>query len=114
MTKILHNPRCTKSRQALQLLQDRGIDFEEVRYLDEPPTAKELAAIVKLLGVSAADIVRRKEALFKELGLADRELSEQEWLKVLSETPRLIERPIVIHKRKAAIGRPTENIEAIL
>ncbi|HBE67305.1 MAG TPA: arsenate reductase (glutaredoxin) [Planctomycetaceae bacterium] len=114
MTRILHNPRCTKSRQAVKLLQDRGIDFQEVRYLDEPPTPEELGEIVRLLGVSAADIVRRKEALFKELKLADRDLSEQEWLEVLSENPRLIERPIVIHNCKAAIGRPTENIEAIL
>ncbi|MCC9656242.1 arsenate reductase (glutaredoxin) [Rhodopirellula halodulae] len=114
MTKIYHNPRCTKSRQALQLLQDRGVEAEVIKYLETPPTKKELTEIIKLLNVPAEALVRKKEALYKELGLGEKKLTKQEWIATMLEHPKLIERPIVIHNGKAAIGRPTENIAEIL
>lgn len=114
MTKIYHNPRCTKSRQALQLLEERGVEAEVIKYLDTPPTQKELAEIVKLLGIPAKDLVRKKEALFKELNLGEQTLTDQQWIAAMVENPKLIERPIVIHNGKAAIGRPTEKIAEIL
>lgn len=114
MTKIYHNPRCTKSRQALQLLEERGVEAEVIKYLDTPPTQKELAEIVKLLGIPAKDLVRKKDALFKELNLGKQTLTNQQWIAAMVENPKLIERPIVIHNGKAAIGRPTEKIAEIL
>ncbi|WDQ17199.1 arsenate reductase (glutaredoxin) [Rhodopirellula sp. P2] len=114
MTKIYHNPRCTKSRQALQLLEERGIEPEIIKYLETPPSKKELTEIVKLLGIPAEGLVRKKEPLFKELNLGEQTLTEQQWIATMVEHPKLIERPIVIHDGKAAIGRPTENIAAIL
>lgn len=114
MTKIYHNPRCAKSRAALALLEARGIEFETIKYLDTPPTEKELTGIVKMLGGDPQQLVRKGEKLYKELGLAERSLSNAEWLRILAEHPRLIERPIVIHNGQAAIGRPTENIEQLL
>lgn len=114
MTKIYHNPRCTKSRAALELLESRGIEFEVVNYLDDPPSEKELRQLVKMLGIKPRELVRKGEALFKELGLGEKEPTDKEWITILAENPKLIERPIVVHNGKAAIGRPTANIEAIL
>ena len=114
MTKIYHNPRCTKSRAALALLESRGLEFEVVKYLHDPPSEKELLQIVKKLGIKPKDLVRKGESLFKELGLGSKELTDKEWLAILAENSKLIERPIVVHDGKAAIGRPIANIEAIL
>lgn len=112
-TKILHNPRCSKSRDALQLLEARGLDVEVIRYLDTPPSEQELREILKLLGIPAKDLVRRGEPLFKELGLGTKELTEAQWVSLLAANPKLIERPIVVHGDKAAIGRPLEQVEAL-
>ena len=114
MTKLYHNPRCSKSRAALELLQSRGIEFDVVNYLDDPPSESELRQIVKMLGIKPNELVRKGEKLYKELGLGDQDLSDKQWIATLTEHPKLIERPIVVHNGKAAIGRPTENIEAIL
>lgn len=114
MTRIYHNPRCSKSRDALKLLQDRGHEVEIVKYLETPPTAKDLKQLVKLLGVKPSELIRTGEKLFRELGLHEASLSASEWIEVLVENPRLIERPIVVHNGKAAIGRPLDNIQAIL
>lgn len=114
MTKILHNPRCSKSRAALQLLESRGVDFEVVKYLENPPSEKELRQILTLLGIKPVELVRKGEPLFKELELSDKKLSDQQWIQLLVEHPKLIERPIVVHNGKAAIGRPTEKIKSIL
>ena len=111
--KILHNPRCSKSRDALQLLEARGLDVEVIRYLDAPPSEQELRQILKLLGIPAKDLVRRGEPLFKELGLGTKELTEAQWVSLLVANPKLIERPIVVHGDKAAIGRPIEQVEAL-
>lgn len=112
--KILHNPRCSKSRQTLTLLKDNKVDFEIVEYLKNPPTIKELKVIIKLLGVTPVDIMRKKEDAFKESGLNNAELSESEQIKLMLAYPKVIERPIVYSQSKAAIGRPPENILEIL
>ncbi len=114
MTTIFHNPRCSKSRDAVGLLQSRGIPFEVVKYLETPPSEKELGQIVEMLGIQPEQLVRKKEKLFSELQLGDKELSDQEWLVILAANPKLIERPIVVHDNKAAIGRPLENISELL
>ncbi|WP_294947616.1 arsenate reductase (glutaredoxin) [Sulfurivirga sp.] len=111
---IWHNPRCSKSRGALKLLRERGIEVEERRYLDDPPTPEELDAALKQLALAPEQIVRTGEALYRELGLKDRPLSRDEWLQVLSENPRLIERPIVFYNGRAVIGRPPERVLELL
>ena len=113
-TTIYHNPRCSKSRNALALLEERGAPFEVIKYLEDPPTATRLKQIVKLLGIKPAELARRGEKVYKELGLAGQELTDKQWIDTMVEHPQLIERPIVVHDGRAAIGRPIENIEAIL
>lgn len=113
MTTIYHNPRCSKSRQTLQLLQERGIEPEVVLYLDTPPDAKTLAAIVEKLGITPRQLLRKGEDEYKEANLADPSLSDQQLIDAMVAHPRLIERPIVLHGDKAALGRPPENVLAI-
>lgn len=113
MTTVFHNPRCSKSRAAVELLNSQGIEFDIVKYLETPPAEKELGEIVRMLGIEPAQLVRKGEKLFKELELGDQELSDKQWLAVLAANPTLIERPIVVHDGKAAIGRPIENIVEI-
>ncbi len=109
---ILHNPKCSKSRSALELLTAKGVDVEVVEYLKTPPSVDELKEICSLLNVDPKQIIRTKEDLFKELGLSLDE--DQDWFQVLAENPKLIERPIVCYNGKAAIGRPIENVLGIL
>lgn len=112
---ILHNPRCSKSRETLKLLQDRGVDLPVIEYLQHPLKAAELREICKLLGKKPLEIVRTKEALFSELGLStDNGYSDAQWIAVLAEHPKLLERPIVVRNGKAAVGRPPEAVLALL
>ncbi len=113
-TRIFHNPRCSKSRQTLALLEERGINPQIVRYLEKPPTATELAAIIQKLGCEPRAIMRTKEAEYKELGLSNEALSQDELIAAMVAHPKLIERPIVLHDGKAAIGRPPESVLDIL
>ncbi|MBA63927.1 MAG: arsenate reductase (glutaredoxin) [Planctomycetaceae bacterium] len=112
--KIYHNPRCSKSRQSLALIQNAGHDVEIIEYLNSPPTTDELAAIISKLGITAEQLVRKKEALFKELGLDQQTLTREQWIQILCEHPRLIERPIIISGEQAVIGRPPELIQRLL
>ena len=112
--KIYHNPRCSKSRQTLQLLKDNNIDPEVVEYLKAPPTREELERILDMLGLEPRKLMRRKEKEYKELGLADPGLSRDQLIDAMIEHPRLIERPIVIKDGKATIGRPPEKVLEIL
>lgn len=112
--KIYHNPRCTKSRQALELLQSKGINPEIILYLEKAPTKAEIKEILSKLKLSARDIMRQKEEEFKSQNLDDENLSEEDLITAIVKTPKLLERPIVINGNKAAIGRPTENILEIL
>jgi arsenate reductase len=106
---IWHNPRCSKSREALRLLEDEGIAPDIVRYLDEAPSEAQLRDLLKMLGIGARDLMRTKEALYKELGLKD-VTDETALIKAMAEHPKLIERPVVIKNGKAVIGRPPETV----
>lgn len=111
---IYHNPRCSKSRQTLTLLQDKGIEPTVVEYLKETPSATELKSVLKKLGISARDLLRTKEADYKEQGLNNDALSDDQVIKAMISYPKLIERPIVINGDKARIGRPPEQVLEIL
>ena len=111
---IYHNPRCSKSRETLKLIEARGLEPKVVDYLNTPPSAAELKAILKKLGLKAGAIVRKGEPLYAELGLKDRKLGEDALIAVLVANPILIERPIVVADGKAAIGRPPEKVLEIL
>lgn len=113
MIKIYHNPRCTKSRQGVALLEENNATFEIVKYLDNVPSIKELTEIISLLNIPPIKLVRKNEAVWKE-NFKGKELSDNELIKTIIENPKLIERPIVINGNKAIIGRPTENILRIL
>jgi arsenate reductase len=110
---IYHNPRCSKSRQTLALLQDKGIEPEIVEYLKTPPSAEEITDILQKLGIEARALMRTKEAAYKELGLAKVE-DEKALIAAMAENPVLIERPVVIKGSKAALGRPPEQVLEIL
>ena len=112
--KIYHNTRCSKSRATVAILEQNDVDFEIVNYLDEPPSETELKDILKDLGMTARELMRRGESKYKELGLSDKSLSEKELINSMLEFPILIERPIVRTKKGVAIGRPPENIIAII
>lgn len=113
MIKIYHNPRCTKSRQGLALLEESGKAFEIVLYLDKVPTKKELKQILKKLGVAPLDLIRKNEAVWKE-HFKGKQLTDEELIDAMVKFPKLIERPIVITPKGAVIGRPTEKIREII
>lgn len=113
-TRIFHNPRCSKSRATLALLQEKGIDPEIRLYLEEPPTEAELRSVLKLLGRPARELIRKGEAEYREQGLANPELNDDALIVAMVRTPKLIERPIVLANGKAAVGRPPESVLEIL
>ncbi len=110
--EIWHNPRCSKSRQTLAILQEKSVDFEVIEYLKSPPTQKRLREVAKKLDVQLRDMMRKNEALYKELHLA--ESDDADLIKAMAENPVLIERPIVINNDQAIIGRPPENVLQLL
>ena len=112
MVEIWHNSRCSKSRNALNYLKERNIDYKVKEYLKEPITKEELKEVLDKLGMKPSELVRKKEAIYKELGLKD--ASEDELLEAMVQNPKLIERPIVINGDKAVVARPLENIEKVL
>ena len=114
MITIYHNPRCSKSRETLQLLHDRGIEPQVVEYLRTPPDKAELKRILKLLDISPRDLMRTKEAEYKDSGADDPELSDEELLDIMLAHPKLIERPIVVTGNRAAIGRPPQRVLEII
>jgi len=111
---IYHNPRCSKSRQTLQLLTERGVAPRVVNYLDTPPDRAELERILNLLGIEPRELMRRKEDEYAALGLDDPALSRAALIDAMVRHPRLIERPIVIAGKRAVIGRPPEKVLEIL
>ncbi len=113
MITIYHNGRCTKSRGALEILQEQGIPHNIRWYLAEPLTAKELRALLKKLGLKASELVRKSEPYYKEQ-LKEKTLTEAEWLKELVAHPELIERPIVEADNKAIVARPPERVLELL
>ncbi len=113
-TIIYHNPRCGKSRQTLQLLKDNGLEPQIIEYLATPPDARRLGELLDGLGMEPRALMRRKEASYKELGLADESLSRDALIRAMVENPILIERPIVVNGGKVALGRPPESVLDIL
>ncbi|MFW6050148.1 MAG: arsenate reductase (glutaredoxin) [Myxococcota bacterium] len=111
---IWHNPRCSKSRQTLGLLEERGIEPEVIEYLENPPSQKELDRVLKLLGLEPRELMRKKEAPYRELGLDDPSVSRQQLLDAMVKHPVLIERPVVIRGNQARVGRPPEKVLEIL
>lgn len=111
---IYHNPRCSKSRQTLQLLEERGIEPEIVLYLETPPTHKELQALLKKLGIGPRELLRRGEAEYAERNLGDASLGDVALIDAMVACPKLIERPIVVRGARAVIGRPPENVLELL
>lgn len=112
--KIYHNPRCSKSRATLALLEENGVEPLVLTYLDTPPSAEELDSVLKALGKEPRELMRKGEAPYKDLDLANENLSRAALIKAMVENPILIERPIVVKGDKAAIGRPPESVLDIL
>ena len=112
--QILHNPRCSKSRATLQLLNDRGVDPEVLLYLDTPPDVELLVTILKQLDMRPRELIRKGQSEYKELGLDNEQLSDAELIAAMIAAPILIERPIVLANGKTAIGRPPESVLDIL
>jgi arsenate reductase len=111
---IYHNPRCTKSRQTLALLEQRGIQPKVIEYLVTPPTEAELKRLLKLLGISPRELLRTKEEEYKQAKLDKPDVSDAEIIRAIIKYPRLMERPIVVAGNKAALGRPPENALKII
>lgn len=113
MIKIYHNPRCSKSRQGLEILENSEKEFEVVKYLETIPSTEELKEIIRLLNISPIDLVRKNEKIWKEK-YKGKELSDSEIINAMIENPKLIERPIVVNNNKAVVGRPPESIKEII
>ncbi|HLV15488.1 MAG TPA: arsenate reductase (glutaredoxin) [Xanthomarina sp.] len=113
MIKIYHNPRCSKSRAGLELVEKSGKEFEIIEYLKNTPSKDELKDVLGLLNIKAEDLIRKNEADWKD-NFKDKDLTEDQLIEAMVKFPKLIERPIVINGKKAVIGRPPENISEIL
>ena len=113
MTKILHNPRCQKSRQTLKILEEHGENYDVIEYLKEPPSREELLAIIHMLGITPIQLIRKGEKDYTD-NLKGKDLSDEALIDAMLQYPKLIERPIVIKDGKAIIGRPPEGVLTIL
>jgi len=111
---IYHNPRCSKSRATLEMLQERGEEIDIVEYLQTPFTADQLRDLLAKLGLAPGEVIRKGEAVFKELGLGEAGVTDDQLIDAMAANPILVERPIVVNGGKAAIGRPIENVVKIL
>ena len=107
---IYHNPRCSKSRQTLQLLEENGVSPDIVLYLEQTPSADDIAALLAKLGIAARDLLRKGEEAYKENNLKDTSLSDEQLIAAMVSAPKLIERPIVVKGDRAVLGRPPENV----
>ncbi|UBX48769.1 arsenate reductase (glutaredoxin) [Providencia alcalifaciens] len=113
--KIYHNPRCSKSRETLALLQEKGITPTVVEYLTTPPSVADIEKLLKMLGFTdARQLMRTKEDIYKELKLADNSVTQGQLIQAMHDNPKLIERPIVVNGKKAKLGRPPEQVLEIL
>ena len=112
MLKIYHNPRCSKSRQGLEIFEASGEKFDLIKYLDNPPSYMELAAILGKLNLKPIELIRKNESIWKEQ-FKGKELSDEELIEAMIKNPKLIERPIVVKDNKAVLGRPPENISQL-
>ncbi len=107
--EIYHNPRCSKSRQTLQLIKDAGVNVKIIEYLKTIPTAEELKNLLMKLNLQPKDIIRKGELIYKEK-FKNSNFNDDEWIKIMIEYPKLIERPIIVKGNKAVLGRPPENV----
>ena len=114
MTTIYHNPRCSKSRQTLALLEENGVKPTIIEYLKEGVSQKEMVGLLKKLGLQAQDLIRTGEEIYKTLGLKGKNLTEGEWIAIIVENPKLLQRPIVVKDDQAIVGRPPENVLQLL
>ena len=108
--KIYHNPRCSKSRQTLSVIQERGEEVEIVEYLKDPPSTHELREVLNKLGMKPEQIIRKGEAIYKEKYKGN-SFTDDQWIEIMTSNPILIERPIVVNGNKAVMGRPPENVK---
>jgi len=113
MIKIYHNPRCRKSREALEIIRQAGYEPIIIEYLHDPPSYQELKDMLKNMGKKPEEIVRKGETIFKD-NFRGKNLSDDEWIKVMIKNPKLIERPIVVNGENVALGRPPENVRSII
>lgn len=111
--KIYHNPRCSKSRQTLNLISESGKEVEVIEYLNDIPTTAELKEIIGLLGITPEQLLRKGEAIYKE-NFKGKSFTDDEWIQIMVDNPKLIERPIVVDGKKAVLGRPPENVLILL
>lgn len=111
--KIYHNPRCSKSRETLEIINKSGVEVEVVDYQKEPPTKEEFKKILSKLNLKASDLLRKGEVVYKEK-FKNSNFTEEEWITIMIENPKLIERPIVVKGNKAVLGRPPENVKDLL
>ena len=109
--KIYQKPTCTKCRETIGILKERGVEFDSVNYYEAPLTVAELRDLVQKLGISPRDLLRKGEKVYRELKLAQRELTDDELIVLMIENPDLIQRPIVVRGKKAVLGRPPESVE---
>lgn len=112
MMKIYHNPRCRKSRETLALIEEEGVDYEVVEYLKEIPSKEELNQLLAKLNMKPEDLLRKGEKVFKE-NFKGKKFADEEWIQIMIENPKLIERPIVVKGNKAVIGRPPETVKTL-
>lgn len=110
MFTYYHNPKCSKSREGLELLKKKKVSFTIKDYLKEGLTPNEASELSKLLGLKPQEFIRKKEELYKELKLSEKNLTPKEWCKIIANNPKLLERPILSNGKKAVLGRPTENL----
>ena len=112
--KVYQKPTCSKCRATLGILRDRGADFESINYYEQPLTVKELRTVIDRLGIAPRDLLRKGEQIYRDLGLAKPELSDEELIRLMVENPDLIQRPIVLKGDRAVVARPPENVEELL
>lgn len=111
--KIYQKPTCSKCRTTIGMLRDRGADFDSINYYEKPLTVEELRKLIGKLGIAPRELLRKGEQVYRDLGLAKRELTDDELIQLMVENPDLIQRPIVVKGNKAVLGRPPENIDEL-
>lgn len=111
---VYHNPRCSKSRAAMEYLEENGIEADVVKYMDSPPDANDIKELLSMLGMSPRELMRKHEKVFKDAGLDDPTFTDDELIEAMAQCPSLIERPIVVNNGKAVLARPPETVQDIL
>lgn len=111
---VYHNPRCSKSRAAMEYLEEHGIEAEVIKYMDSPPDANDIKELLSMLGMSPRELMRKHEKVFKDAGLDDPTFTDDELIEAMAQCPSLIERPIVVNNGKAVLARPPETVQDIL